>query len=265
MKFRRPRRMLPRLQGVPVRMVVPNLITLLGLCAGLTAIRFAHQERWEAAVLAILIAAFMDGIDGRVARLLKGTSKFGEELDSLADFVNFGVAPAFIVYFWSLHAVGGPGWAVAVFFAVCTVLRLARFNTFIGQADLPPYAYNFFTGVPSPAGGGLALLPLMLSFEFGPDFFSLPAINAAVLVGVGALMISRLPTFAFKRVRVPRVMLLPLFLGGALVAALSLTSLWLMFAAVLGLYLVSIPLSVRSYGILKKAADDIRTAPAPQK
>ena len=153
-----------RFRQIPVRTLVPNLITLLALCAGLTAIRLAIEAKLEWAVAAIVFAATLDGIDGRVARMLKGTSRFGAELDSLADFVNFGVAPALILYFWGLHELGHAGWIAAMVFAISGGLRLARFNASIDDPNKPPYAGNYFTGVPAPAGAILALLPLYLAF-----------------------------------------------------------------------------------------------------
>src|SRR5437762_5676474 len=153
-----------RFRAVPVRTMVPNLITLLALCAGLTAIRLAVEGKLEWALGAIVFAALLDGIDGRVARLLKGTSRFGAELDSLADFVNFGVAPGLILYFWTLHELGNFGWIAALVFAICAGLRLARFNVMIDDPNKPVWAGNFFTGIPAPAGAITVLLPIYLSF-----------------------------------------------------------------------------------------------------
>src|ERR1700731_1862353 len=149
-----PRLRLPkrRFRRIPVRTLVPNVITLLALCAGLTAIRMAFENRYVLALAAIVFAAFLDGIDGRLARFLKGTSRFGAELDSLADFVNFGVAPALILYFWTLHELGNAGWIAAMVFAISTGLRLARFNVMIDDPNRPAWAGNFFTGMPAPAG-----------------------------------------------------------------------------------------------------------------
>src|ERR1700731_3051235 len=154
----------PRFRLIPVRTLLPNLITLLALCAGLTAIRLAVEDKLEWAVAAIVFAALLDGIDGRVARMLKGTSRFGAELDSLADFVNFGVAPALILYFWGLHALKSAGWIAAMVFAICAPLRLARFNVMIEDPDRPPWAANYFVGVPAPAGAITVLLPIYVQF-----------------------------------------------------------------------------------------------------
>src|ERR671931_1083978 len=156
----RPEGKRPRFRLIPVRTLLPNLITLLALCAGLTAIRLAVEEKLEWAVAAIVFAALLDGIDGRVARLLKGTSRFGAELDSLADFVNFGVAPALILYVWGLHELKSAGWIAALVFAICAGLRLARFNVQIDDPNRPAWAANFFTGMPAPAGAITVLLPI---------------------------------------------------------------------------------------------------------
>src|SRR6266568_1509000 len=152
-----------RFRPIPVRMLVPNVITLLAICAGLTAIRLSTEGRMELAVAAIVFAAVLDGLDGRVARMIKGQSKFGAELDSLADFVNFGVAPGLILYFWQLHQLGNVGWITAMVFAICAGLRLARFNVAIEDPNRPAWAGDFFTGVPAPAGAITVLLPIYLS------------------------------------------------------------------------------------------------------
>src|SRR5436305_12729783 len=154
-----------RFRPIPVRTLVPNLITLLALCAGLTAIRLAVEQKLEWALAAIVFAALLDGIDGRIARLLKGTSRFGAELDSLADFVNFGVAPALILYFWSLHELGHAGWIAALTFAICAALRLARFNVMIEDPNRPAWAGNYFVGVPAAAGAITVRLPICLRFH----------------------------------------------------------------------------------------------------
>src|SRR6266487_1460298 len=153
-----------RFRPIPVRTLVPNLITLLALCAGLTAVRLAIEGKLEFALAAIVFAAVLDGVDGRIARMIKGTSRFGAELDSLADFVNFGVAPALILYFWSLHELKSVGWIAAMVFAICAALRLARFNVMIDDPNRPAWAGNFFTGIPAPAGALTVLLPIYLYF-----------------------------------------------------------------------------------------------------
>src|ERR1700684_203245 len=166
-----PRLRLPkrRFRRIPVRTLVPDIITLLALCAALTAIRMAFENRYVLALAAIVFAAFLDGIDGRLARFLKGTSRFGAELDSLADFVNFGVAPALILYFWGLHQLKSAGWIAAMVFAICAALRLARFNVMIEDPNRPAWAANFFVGVPAPAGAITVLLPIYAQFLGMPD------------------------------------------------------------------------------------------------
>jgi CDP-diacylglycerol--serine O-phosphatidyltransferase len=206
-------------------------------------------------VAAIMVAALLDALDGRIARLLGGTSKFGAELDSLSDFICFGVAPAMLVYLWSLHAIKGPGWVIAMIFAVCAALRLARFNTGIGDPDAPKWAGNFFTGVPSPAGGGLVLLPMMLSFEFGRDFFAHPLLNAPFALLIAYMMISKIPTFSFKQVRIPHRLVVPVLLAVGLIAALLATATWLTLAGFMISYLCTIPLSVRAYRRLSESAE----------
>jgi len=194
-----------RVGGGNMNRLIPNAITVGALCAGLSGIRFAIDGRFEMAVAAIMVAAVLDGLDGRMARLLNGTSKFGAELDSLSDFLSFGVAPAVIVYLWVLSAWGGLGWIVALAYAVCCALRLARFNTMLSEPNQPSWAGHFFTGVPAPAGAGLALMPLMAHFEFGAGLTDRPWLGALVLALVAFLMVSRLPTFSGKKVHVPRV------------------------------------------------------------
>ncbi len=252
----RPRRV-QRLSGLSLNRMIPNILTLLALCAGMTAMRFAINGKFESAVIAIIVAAVFDGLDGRVARLLKSASPFGAQLDSLSDFVCFGVAPAVLVYVWTMSQFASFGWAVAVFFAICCGLRLARFNTQLG-AELPPYAYSFFTGVPAPAGAGLVMVPMLATFEFGLEIFRSPYLNAVVLAGVAALMVSRVPTFSFKRFRVPSEWVLPMLLVVGGLAAFMTTEPWATLLAIGALYIVSIPLSVRSYRRLRRSAEELR-------
>lgn len=245
----------PRIPGLSINRLIPNILTLLALCAGLTSIRFGLHGAWEKAVLAIILAGILDGLDGRVARLLQGTSKFGAELDSLSDFVSFGVAPAMLLYFWTMQGAGGLGWAMVLLYTVCCGLRLARFNTMLGQADLPPYAYNFFTGVPAPAAAGVVLLPMVASFEFGRGFFDRPTVVAVFLLGVSFLMVSTIPTFSFKKVRIPNAWVLPILLIIGLLAAFLVTEPWKTLAVVGSAYVALIPLSVRSFRRLKAQAE----------
>ncbi len=253
MMFRRKRP--PRIPGLSINRLIPNILTLLALCAGLTSIRFAVHDMWKEAVVATVLAAVLDGLDGRVARLLQGTSKFGAELDSLSDFVSFGVAPAMVLYFWTMKSAGGFGWALVLLFSVCCALRLARFNTMIGEPDLPPYAYNFFTGVPAPAAAGLTLMPMVLTIQFGEGFFDRPAVVALFLLGVSFLMVSRLPTYSFKKVRIPHPWVLPILLVVGVVAAFMVTEPWLTLSAVGCAYIASIPAAARSFRRLKAQAE----------
>jgi CDP-diacylglycerol---serine O-phosphatidyltransferase len=247
------------IRGLSFNKMIPNILTLLALCSGMTAIRFGLEEHYRQAVIAILVAGIFDGIDGRIARLLKGTSEFGAELDSLSDFVSFGVAPALLMYLWSMQSLSSLGWTVALLFTICCGLRLARFNTQIG-ADLPPYAYNFFTGVPAPAGACLALIPMMLNFEFGWSGFRSGWFSAVVLAATGAMMVSRVPTFSMKRFHLPREWVLAVFLIIGGLAALATTEPWAMLLLVAMIYIGSIPLSVRAYSKLRRAADEMRAA-----
>src|ERR1700754_4878074 len=216
----------PRFRAIPVRMLVPNLITLLAICAGLTAIRLSTEGRMELAVGAIVFAAVLDGLDGRVARMIKGQSKFGAELDSLADFVNFGVAPGLILYFWQLHELHNGGWIAAMVFAISGGLRLARLNASMDDPNRPPFPPHYFTRGPAPLGAVTALLPIYLAFL---GVIKLPAIVTAVYTLVIAfLMVSRLPVYSGKtvRMRVAPEMVLPLFVGVIFFIALLIGYPW---------------------------------------
>ena len=217
-----------RFRLIPVRTLLPNLITLLALCAGLTAIRLAVEGKLEWAVAAIVFAALLDGIDGRVARMLKGTSRFGAELDSLADFVNFGVAPALILYFWGLHELGNAGWIAAMVFAICAGLRLARFNVMIDDPNKPAWAGNFFIGVPAPAGAITVLLPIYVYFLGMPRLAFVAPVTFVYTLAIAFLMVSRLPVFSGKRVgkRVAPEMVLPVFVAVVLFFALLISYPW---------------------------------------
>ena len=253
-----------RFRLIPVRMLLPNLITLLALCAGLTAIRLAVEERLEWAVAAIVVAALLDGIDGRIARLLKGTSRFGAELDSLTDFVNFGVAPALIVYFWDLHALKSAGWIAAMVFAICTGLRLARFNVMIEDADKPVWAANFFTGIPAPAGAITVLLPIYLYFLGLPRFAFLAPVTLVYTLAIAFLMVSRLPVFSGKRVgkRIAPEMVLPVFVAVVLFFALLVAYPWEVLTIGTVLYLGSLPFGWMTYRNLERRDSAASLQPA---
>jgi CDP-diacylglycerol---serine O-phosphatidyltransferase len=250
--FRRPRLsrlQQQRLRRIPVRTLVPNVITLLALCAGLTAIRMAFEDRYVLALAAVVFAAVLDGLDGRLARLLKGTSRFGAELDSLSDFVNFGVAPTLILYFWGLHELKSAGWIAAMVFAICTGLRLARFNVMIDDPDRPAWTANFFVGMPAPAGAITVLLPIYLSFLGLPRSEVLTWIMLFYTLAIALLMVSRLPVFSGKRVgtRVPTEMVGPVILLVILSVALLISYPWALLTAATLAYLVSLPFGYLSY------------------
>ena len=248
-----------RLRGYSFNRMVPSILTVLALCAGLTSIRFGFQERWEPAVFALLVAAIFDALDGRIARLMNATSEFGAMLDSLSDFLSFGVAPAILLYFWTMQQWGVVGWAFVLVYGVCCALRLARFNTQNGSDEAhTPWAYNFFSGVPSPAAAALVLLPMMLSFVFDGWGLDRPAVTALLLLGVSILMVSHVPTYSFKNFRVPHKYVLPTFLFFGLVAAFVASEYWATISALAILYLFSIPLSVRSYRVLKQGAERLQ-------
>jgi CDP-diacylglycerol--serine O-phosphatidyltransferase len=255
-----------RFRPIPVRTLVPNLITLLALCAGLTAIRFAVEGKLEIALGAIVFAAVLDGIDGRVARLLKGTSRFGAELDSLADFVNFGVAPGLILYFWDLHQLKSAGWIAAMVFAICAGLRLARFNVMIEDPDRPVWAGNFFTGMPAPAGAITVLLPIYISFLGMPKLAVIAPVTLVYTLAIAFLMVSRLPVYSGKKVgtRVPPDMVLPVILVVVLFFALLLSYPWEVLTLGTIAYLASLPfgwLSYRDYE--RRDAEAAAAKPAP--
>jgi CDP-diacylglycerol--serine O-phosphatidyltransferase len=238
-----------RFRAVPVRTLVPNLITLLALCAGLTAIRLAAEGKLEWALGAIVLAAVLDGIDGRVARLLKGTSRFGAELDSLADFVNFGVAPGLTLYFWSLHELKSAGWIAAMVFAIAAGLRLARFNVMIDDPSRPAWAGNFFVGMPAPAGAITVLLPVYVYFLGVPQLAITPWVTFVYTLAIAFLMVSRLPVFSGKKLgtRVPPDLVLLVFIGVVLVVALLISYPWEVLTIGTVLYLATLPFGVLSY------------------
>jgi CDP-diacylglycerol--serine O-phosphatidyltransferase len=242
-----------RFSDLSVNRMIPNVLTLLALCAGMTAVRFAMGGNFVGAVYAIIVAGIFDGLDGRIARLLKSTSSFGAELDSLSDFVSFGVAPAAVLYLWTMSRLDGIGWAIVLFYAVCCALRLARFNIETGNAR-PAYAAPFFTGMPAPAGAGLVMVPMFLSFEWGDWLFRSPYLSAVTVAGIAFLMVSKVPTVSLKRIRVPHHLVVPTLLGIGALAAAGTTAPWPTLTAIGVVYVGSIPLTVRSYFRLKRAA-----------
>ncbi|AWV18452.1 CDP-diacylglycerol--serine O-phosphatidyltransferase [Methylobacterium sp. XJLW] len=241
----RPRRFKP----VPFRMIAPNMITLMALCLGLTAIRLAFEGKFEPAVIAVVVAGVLDGIDGRVARLLKGTSRFGAELDSLADFVNFGCAPALILYGFVLFHLKSMGWIVALIFAIAMALRLARFNAMLDDPNRPEWKKDFFVGMPAPAGALTAMLPLYLHFlGFGIETWAAPAVLIYVLC-IALLVVSTVPTYSGKTMgkRVPRSLVLPIFLFGVAAFGILISYPFEALVAVSGGYLLTIPVVAAQY------------------
>jgi CDP-diacylglycerol--serine O-phosphatidyltransferase len=233
---------------VPVRVLIPNIFTLVGLCAGLTAIRMGIEHRWDLAVAALVFAAVLDGIDGRVARLLKASSRFGAELDSLADFVNFGVAPAIIVFSWALGDLRSLGWIAVLVFAVCSALRLARFNVSLDATDTPAWKSAYFVGVPAPAGAIVLLLPIYVQ-DLGLHLPSLTPLVLIYTLVIALLMVSNVPTFSGKLIgqRIAREYVPPIFVLAALFIALLLTFPSLTLAVGSLIYLALIPVSAYRY------------------
>ena len=242
------------LRAVPLRVLIPNLLTLFGLALGLTAIRFSEEGRVNLAVLAVVAAAVLDGLDGRVARLLRGTSRFGAELDSLADFVNFGVAPALILYGAVLHDVRSLGWLAALVFATAMSLRLARFNVALDDLSRPDWKKNFFTGIPAPAGAITGMLPLyLLKLGFG-DLPGFAPVSVFYVLAIAFLMVSELPIYAGKTLgtRVTRDKVLWVFLAIILFITLVVNFTFETLTVVTLLYLALIPVSVRRYRALDR-------------
>jgi CDP-diacylglycerol--serine O-phosphatidyltransferase len=226
--------------------LLPNAITVLALCAGLSSVQFALAGRFDAAVAAVAVAALFDSLDGRLARLLDATSRIGAELDSLADAVSFGVAPALVLFIWELSAQRA-GWTVALIFAVCVVLRLARFNTLLDDTDRPVFTKEFFVGVPSPSGALLALLPLVISLQFGTGWWSTPVAVSSWTLLTAALMVSRVPTLSLKTVRVAPEAIVPLLLLIVIVAAWIISYPFVALAVAMLLYLAHLPYAVYRY------------------
>jgi CDP-diacylglycerol--serine O-phosphatidyltransferase len=244
-----------RFRPVPVRILIPNLVTLLALCIGLTAIRMAIEGRIELAVYGIIVAAALDGIDGRLARALKATSRFGAHLDSLADFVNFGVAPALLLYVWVLGDARSIGWLAALAFALSAALRLARFNAALDGPEAPAFAQNYFVGVPAPAGAMLVLLPVYLNQLGLPS----PPFGAAFAIvfclGIGLLMVSRIPTYSGKKAgqRIAREWVAPLFVGAIIGLGLLVSYPWEVLSVISIGYLIMIPFAYARFNRLKAA------------
>lgn len=240
------------LRGIPFRALAPNAVTILALCVGLTGVRFAFNARWDLAVICIVIAAILDALDGRIARLLNAQSKFGAELDSLSDVIAFGVSPALIIYLWSLQYLPRIGWIVALAHAVCAALRLARFNASIDMVDQPHKSAGYFTGIPAPAGAGLLLLPVYLELWLG-SAARLHPIAMAIWAGLVAfLMISNVATFGWSSIRLRPSYRLAALLGVGLVGAALLSEPWATLSITAMIYALVIPFSILSFARIKR-------------
>lgn len=236
----------PSVRQAPGIRLLPNAVTVLAVSAGLSAVMFALQADWLYAIASVAVAAVFDGLDGRIARLLDATSKIGEQLDSLCDSISFGVGPALVVFIWRLHEFRA-GWIVCLLFAVCMVLRLARFNTLLEDEDAPRFAKEFFVGVPAPAGGLLLLAPLMLEIQFGRGWWSSALVTLLWTVCIAALLISRIPTLAMKSIQVAPRFVAPLLVGVGLLAALVVTYPLAAIVVALLVYVLHVPYAVRRY------------------
>ena len=238
-----------------VRMILPNMLTLIGVCIGLTSIRFSFNGQFDLAIIAIIFAALIDGLDGRIARLIKGTSKVGKELDSLTDMISFGVAPAFIMYFWTLSSLGRLGWLICLIYVICVALRLARFN--INSNQESSWRDNFFEGVPSPAGGILVLTPLVISMTN----FDLVKIDNNIIAPIffivtSLLLISKFPTYSFKKIVIQRQTTIFLLFGIVLFFGFILIYPFVAISISAILYLLMFPISYFHYNKLKKQNAD---------
>ncbi len=234
---------------IPVRPLLPNVVTLLALCAGLTSLRMSIEGRYDMAIAAIAIAAILDAIDGRVARFLRTTSRFGAELDSLTDFVNFGVAPPILLFVWTLSEVRSLGWIAALIFSICAALRLARFNVALNNPNRPEWQANYFVGVPAPAGAMTVLLPVYMEFIGAPHGFWTAPLVLVYMLAIALLMVSRVPTFSGKLVgrRIPRDMVLPLFVVLVALVARLVSYPWQMAAVGAIASLASLPVSWNAF------------------
>lgn len=246
-----------RIKAEPFAALLPHIITVTALCSGITGIRFALQENWEAAIFAILLAAFLDGVDGRLARLLGTSSHFGAELDSFADVINFGVAPAFVMYFFSLHNLGNPGWAIVLFFCVCMVLRLARFNVMAqDESKMPVWGKHFSVGAPAPAAGLLCLSPLIFEKSFAVHFNEVAV--GIVMIIVGCLMVSRLPTLSLKKLPFKHHHTIPVMLMVVILLGCLYSEPWPTLSATVFVYIVSLPWVYSKYLQFLKAQKSLQ-------
>jgi CDP-diacylglycerol--serine O-phosphatidyltransferase len=248
----------PRIREIPVRLVVPNMITVLAVCAGLSGVRLAFEGRFELAVAMLLVAAFLDFIDGRAARLLKASTKFGAQMDSLADVINFGVAPALVIYAYLLERVGSIGWIAALLYAIACALRLARFNVMLEDPDKPAWEADYFVGVPAPSGAVLLLLPVYLGFVGLPLSLAAAYLSSAYAIGIALLLVSRIRVYSGKgpRKRMRRDAVLPAILLVVLYVLLIFNYTWYTLAISSLLYLLMIPLSMTAYKRRKRREEE---------
>ncbi|MCQ2913570.1 MAG: CDP-diacylglycerol--serine O-phosphatidyltransferase [Alphaproteobacteria bacterium] len=241
-----------KIKDLPFNRIAPNCVTMMALCSGVTAIRFATEAKWEAAVVAILLATIFDALDGRVARMLRGSSEFGAELDSLSDVVCFGVAPGILMYLWTLNVSDKASWLFAMMMPVCCALRLARFNVMLDEAPQPAYWTHFFVGLPAPGGAFVALTPAMLSFAFETDIFKKQWVVGIFLVTSALLMASRLPTISLKHIRIPVKFVTFFFVFVALYIVAMTRWPWQVLSCTFLLYLVTVPVCSIVFCHLKK-------------
>jgi len=274
-RFRRRKHKLHVAREIPVRKMIPNVVTFMAAASGMTSIRYSCQGNWRAAVIAIIVAGVLDGLDGRVARMLRATSKFGAELDSLADFVSFGVAPAILIYFWLMEGAvpasasypfRGVFWGLALFYAMCCAFRLARFNIMNGDQPVPPYWKQFFMGLPSPGGAGLVMTPVIWQLHTGAGCLQTPWVGCADLLLCGILMACRWPTFSAKSLRVPVRFMIPVLLFVMFVISMLVAQFWLTMGIIGLLYLFSVPVCGLVFLRLRRRHDaqqDVHPPAAP--
>lgn len=244
-----------KLKEIPFRKLVPNIVTMLALCSGLTSIRYSVQENWGKAILFIFLAGLLDGLDGRLARMLKASSKFGAELDSLCDFVSFGIAPAILMFQWCLFDLPKIGWFFCLLYSMGMAMRLARFNTMLEDDTIPPYWSHYFTGVPAPAAAAMATMPILITFDFAQ---AEPFLRSHAFCGVWMLIVayletSRIPTLSLKKAKVKTEHMLPLTFSVALLATFLFTQTWLTLGVLIILYALSIPYTI--YRFTKEKAN----------
>ncbi len=271
-RFRKRKQKLHVEREIPIRTMIPNLVTFMAAASGITSIRYSCQKQWSLAVIAIIIACVLDGLDGRVARMLRATSKLGAELDSLSDFVSFGVAPAILVYYWVMEVVTptsaaypfrGMFWALALFHALCCAFRLARFNIMIEEGPKQPYWKHFFMGLPAPGGAGLVMIPVIWQLHTESDVLQSPWVGGAMLILCGVLMASRFPTVSVKHLRVPAKFMAPALIFVMFVIGMLVSQFWMTLGVMGILYLLSVPVCGVIYLRMRKQYEAKPPVPQP--